>query len=139
MNDVLDRLRAMATSPRDAAVPVALVVLTIFVFSQAASPAKFVQFTMIGIAVGAVYAISAAGLVLTYTTTGVFNFAHGAVGMLAAYLYFQLRVESGWPTPVAMVVVIGRRRSARRPRPRAHHADLQERRRRARRSPSPSR
>lgn len=84
-----------------------MVGFAVFVFSQAAEPADFVQFTMIGLAVGAVYAISAAGLVLTYTTTGVFNFAHGAVGMTAAYLYYQLKVEAGWPTPVAMVVVVG--------------------------------
>jgi branched-chain amino acid transport system permease protein len=94
--------------PPRRAVGIALaVVFTVFVFTEAQEPADFVQFTMIGIAVGAVYAISAAGLVLTYTTTGVFNFAHGAVGMFAAYLYFQLRVESGWPTPLAMLVVVG--------------------------------
>ena len=76
-------------------------------FTEAREAGDFVQFTMIGLAVGAVYAISAAGLVLTYTTTGVFNFAHGAVGMFAAYLYFWLRVEQGWPTAIAMIVVVG--------------------------------
>lgn len=100
---VLARVRS---SPRDFAGPAIGIALTIFVFSQANSPSDFFQFTMIGIAVGSVYAISAAGLVLTYTTTGVFNFAHGAVGMVAAYLYFQLKVQLGWPTPIAMVVVI---------------------------------
>ncbi len=97
-----DRFR----SPRQVAVPLVGLVFAAYVFTQASSTADFVQFTMIGIAVGAVYAISAAGLVLTYTTTGVFNFAHGAVGMFAAYLYFQLRVETGLPTPVAMILVI---------------------------------
>ena len=42
----------------------------------------------------------ASGLVLTYTTTGIFNFAHGAAGMLAAFLYWQLRFDWGWPAPV---------------------------------------
>lgn len=106
MNTLTDRLRAMASSPRDAAIPAVLVAFTVFVYTQASAASDFVQFTMIGIAIGAVYAISAAGLVLTYTTTGVFNFAHGAVGMFAAYLYYQLRVENGWPTPIAMIVVI---------------------------------
>ncbi|WP_436796034.1 ABC transporter permease [Actinospongicola halichondriae] len=95
-----------AASARRFAGPVLGVLLTFFVFSQANTASDFFQFTMIGIAVGSVYAISAAGLVLTYTTTGVFNFAHGAVGMVAAYLYFQLKVQQGWPTPIAMVVVI---------------------------------
>ena len=96
-----------------------------FVFSQARSPADFLQFTMIGIALGAVYAISAAGLVLTYTTTGVFNFAHGAVGMFAAYLYFQLRVHRGLAHPGGPArrgrVGGSRRRSA----PRAGDAHVQ--------------
>lgn len=91
--------------PRRFAGPLLLLVFTIFVVSQASGADDVVQFTMIGIAAGSVYAISAAGLVLTYTTTGVFNFAHGAVGMFAAYLYWQLRVDLGWPTPVAMLVV----------------------------------
>ncbi len=51
----------------------------------------FLQFTVIGIAVGATYAILATGLVVTYTTSGVFNFAHGAVGMMAAFSYWELQ------------------------------------------------
>lgn len=92
--------------PRRFVGPLIGLLITGFVFSQANTASDFFQFTMIGVAVGSVYAISAAGLVLTYTTTGVFNFAHGAVGMVAAYLYFQLKVQQGWPTPIAMVVVI---------------------------------
>jgi len=107
MTATADWLRDRAVSPRQAVGPLAILATVVFVYTQAAEPADFVQFTMIGVAVGSVYAISAAGLVLTYTTTGVFNFAHGAVGMASAYLYFQLRVENAWPTPVAMIVVIG--------------------------------
>jgi branched-chain amino acid transport system permease protein len=100
-------MTTLVRSPRQAVGLAVVVALAVFVFTQAREPADFIQFTLIGIAVGAVYAVSAAGLVLTYTTTGVFNFAHGAVGMFAAYLYFQLKVESGLPTPVAMLIVIG--------------------------------
>ena len=52
------------------------------------------------------YAVAASGLVLTYTTSGVFNIAHGAVGMLMAFLYWQLREDWGWPTPLALAVVL---------------------------------
>ena len=41
----------------------------------------------------------AAGVVLTYTTTGVFNFAHGAVGMITAFVFWQLTEGSGLPIP----------------------------------------
>jgi branched-chain amino acid transport system permease protein len=64
------------------------------------------QFTLFGLMLGCVYAIAAMGLVLTYTVTGVFNFAHGAVGMIAAFVYYELRVRHGVPTPVALVIVV---------------------------------
>src|SRR3954469_2707341 len=55
---------------------------------------------------GCVYAIAAMGLVLTYNVTGVFNFAHGAVGMLCAFCYYELRVNDGVPTPLAVGIVV---------------------------------
>ena len=64
------------------------------------------QFTLFGLMLGAIYAIAAMGLVLTYTVTGVFNFAHGAVGMLAAFAYYELRVDHGMPTPLAIALVV---------------------------------
>ena len=64
------------------------------------------QFTLFGLMLGCIYAIAAMGLVLTYTVTGVFNFAHGAVGMLAAFVYFELRVRHGVPTPIALVAAV---------------------------------
>ena len=67
---------------------------------------ELIQFTLFGLMLGCVYAIAAMGLVLTYTVTGVFNFAHGAVGMLAAFIYFELRVRRGVPTPLAIILVV---------------------------------
>ena len=66
----------------------------------------FIGYTIAGLATGAIYAIAATGLVVTYTTSGVFNFAHGATGMLAAYLYWQLRVHSHWAGPFALIGVL---------------------------------
>ncbi len=54
----------------------------------------FVTFTILGLVLGSVYAIAASGLVLTYNTSGIFNFAHGAQAMLGAFLYWQFRY--GW-------------------------------------------
>ncbi|TVR25849.1 MAG: ABC transporter permease [Ilumatobacter sp.] len=67
---------------------------------------KLLTFTIIGLSTGAIYAIIAAGLVVTYTTSGIFNLAHGATGMLAAFTYWQFRFAWGWPAPVALVVVL---------------------------------
>lgn len=67
---------------------------------------ELLQFTLFGLMLGCVYAIAAMGLVLTYNVTGVFNFAHGAVGMLAAFAFYELRVTHGVPTPIALVAVL---------------------------------
>ncbi|MGZ4678080.1 MAG: ABC transporter permease, partial [Acidimicrobiia bacterium] len=68
---------------------------------------KFLTFTIVGLSLAAIYSVIASGLVLTYTTTGIFNFAHGAAGMLAAFAYWQLRFDWGWPVPLALVVILG--------------------------------
>ncbi|NUU21696.1 MAG: ABC transporter permease [Streptomycetaceae bacterium] len=67
---------------------------------------EFLTFTIIGLATGGIYAITAGGLTLTYTTTGIFNFAHGATGMFAAFLYWQMHYGWGWPVWIALVVVL---------------------------------
>jgi branched-chain amino acid transport system permease protein len=67
---------------------------------------QFLAYGIVGLTTAAIYAIIGSGLVLTYTTTGVFNFAHGAAGMLAAFTYWQLTIGWGWPVPVALAVVL---------------------------------
>ena len=64
---------------------------------------KFLTFTIVGLSLAAIYAVIASGLVLTYATTGVFNFAHGAVGMIAGYVFFALSVQHGIPTFIAVL------------------------------------
>src|SRR5512145_821960 len=67
---------------------------------------QFLQASITGLASAAILAVAASGLVLTYSTTGIFNFAHGAIGMLGAFAYWQLRFGWGWPAPLAVVVVL---------------------------------
>ena len=67
---------------------------------------NFLQFTVFGIMLGAGYAIAATGLVVTYTTSGVFNFAQGAVGMIAAFGYWELVSAHHQPTLVALLLVL---------------------------------
>jgi branched-chain amino acid transport system permease protein len=52
---------------------------------------------IIGLVMGATYAIAATGLVLTFTTSRVFNLAHGAIGMAQVFVYYQFRVA--WHIP----------------------------------------
>ncbi len=56
-----------------------------------------------------IYAMSASGLVVVYTTTGVFNFAQGALGMFFAYVYWQFTDPTtgwGWPSYLALPLVV---------------------------------
>ena len=63
-------------------------------------------FIIIGVVSGSVYGMAAVGLVLTYRTSGIFNFAHGALATLAAYVFYALYVGHGVPWPLAAVVAV---------------------------------
>jgi branched-chain amino acid transport system permease protein len=67
---------------------------------------EFFSLLIAGIVTGSIYAVSASGLVVTYNTTGIFNFAHGAMGMVMAYLFWQLWQGWHWPVILALVVVL---------------------------------
>src|SRR5258708_3403589 len=67
---------------------------------------EYLPFLVIGLASGSIYAIAAMGLVVTYKTSGVFNFAHGAVGMIPPFIFHPLRVDAGVPTWLAAALAI---------------------------------
>ena len=67
----------------------------------------FLPFVVVGLASGAVYGLGGVGLVLTYRTSGVFNFAHGAIASAAAYAFFELHEQHGLPWPLAVALVVG--------------------------------
>src|SRR3954451_631115 len=66
-----------------------------------------ISFTILGLFTGAAYAIAASGLVLTYTTTRVFNIAHGAFGMVMAFTIWDFSQRQGMPTWLALILVLG--------------------------------
>jgi branched-chain amino acid transport system permease protein len=91
------------------AVLVGIGVAWVVVASQSATPYSVETIgtvVVVGAALGGIYAITACGLVVTYATTGVFNFAHAAIGAFLAFLYWQLSVGWGWPTLLALAVVL---------------------------------
>jgi branched-subunit amino acid ABC-type transport system permease component len=59
-----------------------------------------------GIPLGAMYALQAMGIVLVYKTSGVFNFAQGAIGMTAAFIAASVGVSYGLPWPIAVVAAL---------------------------------
>ncbi len=90
---------------------VAVAAFVVYVVSQNRGVAPYnwpniATFLVVGISLGGIYAISALGLVVTYSTTGIFNFAQGAIGCFLAFVYWELRVNRHWPAPLALFVVI---------------------------------
>jgi branched-chain amino acid transport system permease protein len=62
-------------------------------------------FVVIGIFTGALYGLAAMGMVLTYKTVGVFNFAYGAIAMFCAFTYWQLHDAWGLTAWVSMPIL----------------------------------
>ena len=54
---------------------------------------EVLRFSLLGLGSGGLYALAAIGLVLVYRGSGVVNFAQVAIGMVGAYVYYELRVE----------------------------------------------
>ena len=70
------------------------------------TPGLFFELILVGIAFGALYSLAALGIVLIYKTTGVLNFAHGAIGMFSAFIAFHFGVELAWPAPLAILLAL---------------------------------
>ena len=63
-------------------------------------------FVVVGITTGSLYGLAGVGLVLTFKTSGVFNFAHGAIAAAAAYVFYDVRYVLHLPWPVAAFVSV---------------------------------
>jgi branched-chain amino acid transport system permease protein len=66
----------------------------------------YVQIALLGIIFGGLYALSATGIVITYTATGVFNIAHFAIALFAGYLGWQLNGVWGVPLLATVPIVL---------------------------------
>ena len=63
-------------------------------------------FVVVGVTLGSIYAVAAAGLVVTYTTSGIFNFAQGAMGTPLAFVYWAAKINVGIETFVALLLTV---------------------------------
>ena len=62
-------------------------------------------FLISGLGVGAVYAMSGVGLVVLYRSSGVLNFAFGALGAVAAYVAWSA-LDHDWPFALAALAAV---------------------------------
>jgi branched-chain amino acid transport system permease protein len=68
------------------------------------------QYVIAGLVLGGIYAIAASGLVVTYLSAGILNFAFGALAFAVARFYYFLNSEHHWsilPAAVLSILVLG--------------------------------
>lgn len=66
----------------------------------------YLPFLVTGVTAGSLYGLAATGLVLSFKTSGLFNFAHGAIAAAAAFAFYDLHVLHGMGWPIALVVSV---------------------------------
>ena len=64
------------------------------------------QFVIAGLVLGGIYAIASAGLVITYTSSGILNFAFGAIAYFIARFYYYLHSQRNWCIAACGVVAV---------------------------------
>src|SRR5438132_11383088 len=67
---------------------------------------KFLNLVLSGAVSGAIYALIASGLSLTYATTGIFNLGFGGVAFASAFLYYELHSGLNWPVLPAAILTL---------------------------------
>src|SRR5580698_7759594 len=64
---------------------------------------QVIRFALLGFGLGALYSLASQGLLLIYRGSGVLNFAQGAIGMVAAYIEWEISVHNGAPFIVGLL------------------------------------
>jgi ABC-type branched-subunit amino acid transport system ATPase component/branched-subunit amino acid ABC-type transport system permease component len=67
---------------------------------------KFLNLALSGAVSGAIYALIASGLSLTYATTGIFNLGFGGVAFTSAFMYYELHSGLNWPVAPAVILTL---------------------------------
>ena len=64
---------------------------------------EVIRFALLGLGIGATYALASQGLIIVYRGSGVLNFALGAIGMAGAYVWWELNTNQGWAFLPALI------------------------------------
>ena len=62
------------------------------------------QYVLAGLALGSIYAIASAGLVVTFVSAGVLNFAFGSMAYVCARVYYSLNSQHGLSTTTSAFI-----------------------------------
>jgi branched-subunit amino acid ABC-type transport system permease component len=64
---------------------------------------EVLRFALLGLGLGALYSLASQGLMVIYRGSGVLSFAHGAIGMVGAYIHWEVKVSHGQPAVLAWI------------------------------------
>ena len=67
---------------------------------------QFIEYSIIGIAAGGVYALIALGIILIFKSSRTFNFATGEMMMLSAYFFYAASVTFALGPALGMIVAL---------------------------------
>jgi ABC-type branched-subunit amino acid transport system ATPase component/branched-subunit amino acid ABC-type transport system permease component len=67
----------------------------------------FLPFIIAGLVTGAVYGLAGIGLVLTYKTSGIFNFGYGSIAALNVFVFYFFNTEHKMAWPLAALISVG--------------------------------
>ena len=62
---------------------------------------EVILYVILGLGIGSIYSLTAQGLITIYRGAGILNFAQGAIGTVAAYVYWEMDVQHGVPFGIA--------------------------------------
>jgi ABC-type branched-subunit amino acid transport system ATPase component/branched-subunit amino acid ABC-type transport system permease component len=67
---------------------------------------SFLEFGLLGLATGAIFALIAQGAVLVYRGSGLLNLAQGAFAMVGAYAFYTFHVTWGIPAVLSLILAV---------------------------------
>ena len=67
---------------------------------------EVIRFALLGLGLGALYSLASQGLMVIYRGSGVLSFAHGAIGMVGAYVEWEVKVKHHQPAWLAWILAV---------------------------------
>jgi sulfate-transporting ATPase len=64
---------------------------------------EVIQFAILGLGLGSLYALIGQGVVIIYRGSGVLNLAQGAIGIAGAFLWWEMHIQHGVSFPIAFI------------------------------------
>jgi branched-chain amino acid transport system permease protein len=102
-------MRALTGRRTVGAIVAAAAVLWVVIHSWAGSPVtvnSIGQMVIFALPIAGIYAVQATGLVVVYSSTGIFNLAQGSIGMVGAFVYWTLLVQWHLPELLALFLSV---------------------------------